>query len=75
MIDKQMGSSIPAVYAGIVGATRCERSRGPCNLARGIVADAAADTVTFHLTAPDPEFLYKLAFSWAYAVPPARQTT
>ena len=70
MIDKQIGSSIPAVYAGIVGAARCERSRGPCNLARGIVADDAADTVTFHLTAPDPEFLYKLAFSWAYAVPP-----
>ena len=69
MIDKQADSSIPAVYAGIVGAARCERSRGPCNLARGIVADDAADTVAFHLTAPDPEFLYKLAFSWAYAVP------
>ena len=75
MIDEQIDSSIPAVYAGIVGATRCERSRGPCNLASGIVANDAAGTVTFHLTAPDPEFLYKLAFSWAYPVPPARQTT
>ena len=70
MIDKQADSPIPDVYAGIAGAAQCERSRGPCNLARGIIADDAAGTVTFRLTAPDPEFLYKLAFSWAYAVPP-----
>jgi YVTN family beta-propeller protein len=70
MIDRQADSSILSVYAGIVGAAQCERSRGPCNLARGIIADDAANTVTFHLSAPDPEFLYKLAFSWAYAVPP-----
>jgi ABC-type transport system substrate-binding protein/DNA-binding SARP family transcriptional activator len=60
----------PYYYAGIVGAGRClSRPRG-CDLADGIVADDAAGTVTFHLTAPDPEFLYKLAFPWAYAVPP-----
>jgi peptide/nickel transport system substrate-binding protein len=44
-------------------------SAGPCDLAHGIVADDAVGTITFHLTAPDPDFLYKLAFSWAYAVP------
>ena len=70
MIDKQQNPSIPVFYAGIVGASQCERSPGPCDLARGIVADDAAGTVTFHLTAPDPEFLYKLAFPWADAVPP-----
>ena len=69
MIDKKVSSSILPFYTGIVGASHCERSPGPCNLTRGIVTDDAADTVTFHLTAPDPEFLYKLAFSWAYAVP------
>jgi len=69
VINKQGNSSIPPWYAGIVGASQCERSPGPCNLAQGIVADDAANTVTFHLTAPDPDFLYKLAFSWAYAVP------
>jgi len=69
MIDKQRQSYIPSFYSGIVGAGRCERRPGPCHLSAGIVADDAADTVTFHLTAPDPEFLYKLAFSWAYAVP------
>jgi peptide/nickel transport system substrate-binding protein len=38
-------------------------------LARGIVSDDAANTITFHLSAPDPDFLYKLAFPWADAVP------
>jgi YVTN family beta-propeller protein len=62
--------NIPPWYTGIVGASQCERSPGPCDLARGIVTDDAANTVTFHLTAPDPQFLYKLAFPFAYAVPP-----
>ncbi|MGN6677791.1 MAG: BTAD domain-containing putative transcriptional regulator, partial [Streptosporangiaceae bacterium] len=69
MIDKQQESDILPYYGGIAGAGRCERKPGPCNLSGGIVADDAAGTVAFHLTAPDPEFLYKLAFSWAYAVP------
>jgi YVTN family beta-propeller protein len=68
-IDKQQNSSILSFYAGIAGAQQCERSRRPCDLSRGIVTDDAANTVTFHLVAPDPEFLYKLAFSWAYAIP------
>jgi YVTN family beta-propeller protein len=70
MINKRGNPNIPPVYAGIVGAAQCERDPGPCNLARGIVANDAAGTVTFHLTAADPEFLYRLAFSWAYPVPP-----
>jgi len=69
MINKQGNPGIPPVYAGIAGAAQCERTPGPCDLARGIIADDAAGTVTFHLTAPDPGFLYKLAFSWAYPVP------
>jgi peptide/nickel transport system substrate-binding protein len=56
-------------FAGIVGAGQCERESGPCDLARGIVTSAAANTVTFHLTAPDPQFLYKLAFPGADPVP------
>jgi peptide/nickel transport system substrate-binding protein len=69
-IDKRQNPGILFYYAGIVGASQCERNPGPCDLARGIVVDDAAGTVTFHLTAPDPEFLYKLAFSWADVVPP-----
>jgi peptide/nickel transport system substrate-binding protein len=68
MIDKRAPGILP-YYAGIVGAARCERTPGPCDLDRGIVTDDDAGTITFHLTAPDPQFLYKLAFSWAYAVP------
>jgi YVTN family beta-propeller protein len=56
-------------YAGIVGAGHCERAPSRCDLARGIVTNDQANTITFHLTAPDPEFLYKLAFPFADAVP------
>ena len=35
----------------------------------GVVADDAASTLTIHLTAPDPEFLDKLALPFAYVVP------
>jgi YVTN family beta-propeller protein len=56
-------------YTGIIGAGQCERTPGRCDLARGIVTDDQTDTVTFHLTAPDPDFLNKLAFPFADAVP------
>jgi ABC-type transport system substrate-binding protein/class 3 adenylate cyclase/streptogramin lyase len=57
-------------FEDIVGASACHLGK-PCNLARGIVVNAAAKTktVTFHLTAPDPDFLTKLAMPWADAVP------
>jgi ABC-type transport system substrate-binding protein/DNA-binding SARP family transcriptional activator len=54
-------------YAGIVGAEHC--SSRACDLDRGIVVDPRAGTIRFHLTRPDPEFLYKLAFAMASAVP------
>ena len=62
-------SGAAAIYAGIAGARACEQAPGRCDLARGIVTNDRANTITFHLTAPDPEFLYKLAFSFADAVP------
>ncbi len=46
---------------GLVGARRCLRNPGTCDLSRGVVADAKDYTVTFHLTRADPEFLFKLA--------------
>jgi peptide/nickel transport system substrate-binding protein len=63
-------SGAAPVYAGIAGARACEQAPSRCDLARGIDSDDQADTITFHLTAPDPEFLYKLAFPFADAVPP-----
>jgi YVTN family beta-propeller protein len=61
-------------YEGIVGSGRCSKAP-PCDLSRGISVDRSARTVTFHLTAPDPDFLFKLALPFASAVPvnaPAR---
>jgi len=69
-IERTMLSGNPYLanqYAGIVGAAHC-RPRA-CDLRHGIVADREAGTVTFHLTRPDPDFLYKLAFAMASAVP------
>jgi peptide/nickel transport system substrate-binding protein len=47
-------------FAGIVGARRCQRHPLGCRLGGGIVTDDGAGTVAFHLTAADPEFLFKL---------------
>ena len=35
------------------------------------MTDDATGTITFHLVAPDPEFLYKLTLPFAYPVPPS----
>jgi peptide/nickel transport system substrate-binding protein len=56
-------------YDGIVGSSACLERPRHCDLSRGIVTNDVARTVTFHLVAPDPEFLYKLALSFAYLVP------
>jgi YVTN family beta-propeller protein len=58
-----------AYYEHIVGASRCIAHPTGCDLARGIVADDAANRVTFHLVTPDPDFLDDLALSVAVAVP------
>jgi ABC-type transport system substrate-binding protein/DNA-binding SARP family transcriptional activator len=57
-------------YRGIDGAEHCSRQPRGCTLDRGIVVDDRANTVTFRLTAADPDFMYKLAFPMAAAVPP-----
>ena len=56
-------------YRAIVGADRCSARPSRCDLSRGIVTDDRAGTVTFHLAAPDPEFLFKLALPFAYVLP------
>ena len=59
-------------FDDVVGARRCLAApKKPCDLSQGIVTDPAANTVTFHLTAPDPDFLYKLTLPAASAVPAA----
>ena len=61
-------------YSGIVGASECERHPRQCDLHEGIVTDDVAGTVTFHLTEPDPDFLQKLALTFAVATAASVQT-
>jgi peptide/nickel transport system substrate-binding protein len=57
-------------FASIVGAEECTRHPRTCDLSRGIVTEPGDDlAVTFHLTRPDPEFLYKLALNSAFVLP------
>lgn len=56
-------------YNVIVGADACLKTPATCTLAGGVVADDAANTVTFHLTQPDSEFFYKLATPFGDIVP------
>jgi peptide/nickel transport system substrate-binding protein len=56
-------------YNGIVGADACVKTPASCSLDKGVIGDAAAGTVTINLTAPDPEFLYKLAVPHATILP------
>lgn len=56
-------------YSGIVGADKCLATAETCTLEGGVVADAANNTVTINLVAPDAEFLYKLAVPHASIMP------
>jgi YVTN family beta-propeller protein len=59
---------------GIAGAAACVPGR-LCNLDGGVTVNDPAGTVTIRLTAPDPDFLDKLAFEFTAPVPayvPAR---
>ncbi len=47
-------------YSGLAGAAACARHPASCNLSRGIITNNATGIVVFHLTAPDPQFLYNL---------------
>jgi YVTN family beta-propeller protein len=72
--DFRLGFPAPYYYDGIVGAARCERVPERCDLSQGIVTDDVAGTVSFRLTAPDPEFPAKLALPFAAVLPAGTQT-
>ena len=57
--DVELGDSV----GDIVGAAHCEQTPKRCDLSHGVVANDAAMTVTFHLVAPDPEFMYNAPFA------------
>jgi len=54
-------------YSVISGAGACVRKPASCDLSTGIAV--SGDTVTFHLTQADPEFLQKLAMPFAFILP------
>jgi YVTN family beta-propeller protein len=68
--DFKVGDALaPAYYANLLGGRACVAHPVRCDLARGIVADDVAGTVTFHLVAPDPELVHRLAVWDAVAIP------
>lgn len=67
-IFKVSGPTAGTFYVGIEGAEACLKAPADCKLS-GVTGDAAAGTVTIKLTAPDAEFLYKLAVPHAAILP------
>lgn len=70
--DFRLDSPGAVSFAGIVGARRC--STRSCDLSQGIVVDARARSVTFHLRHADPDLIYQLAAADAFAVPAGTPT-
>ena len=56
-------------FADVVGGAACAAHPSHCDLSQGVVTDDTADTITFHLVAPNPEFPERLTLPDAYAVP------
>ena len=61
-------------FADVVGGAACAAHPAHCDLSQGVVVDDAANTVTFHLVAPNPEFLARLTLVDAVAVPAGRRS-
>lgn len=47
-------------YTRVIGAAACTRRPARCDLSRGIRTNDETGTVVFHLTAPDPDFVFRL---------------
>jgi peptide/nickel transport system substrate-binding protein len=70
-IERQfrVGGPVTDYFSGVVGAASCSVRR--CDLSRGIRVDDRRRTVTFHLVAPDPDFLFKLTVGgFSAPIPP-----
>jgi YVTN family beta-propeller protein len=67
----RVGSQGSFLYRDLAGAAACRRRPRSCDLTRGIVTNDTTATVTFHFTAPDPEFLFQLSeFAFSAPIPP-----
>ena len=67
----RVGSPAGFLYRDLVGAAACRRRPAACELTRGVVTNDATGAVTFHFTAPDPEFLFQLTeYAFSAPIPP-----
>ncbi len=67
----RVGSPGVSLFEDVVGSRGCIRAPHTCNLSRGIVTNDTTGAVTFHLSAPDPDFLLRLTeFAFAAPIPP-----
>jgi YVTN family beta-propeller protein len=62
-------TGVATLYLDLVGERACRRDPHRCDLSRGIVADDTSGTVTFHLAAPDPNFVEKLTAPYFAVLP------
>jgi peptide/nickel transport system substrate-binding protein len=60
-------------YNVIVGADACIKTPKTCDLSKGVVVNG--NTITFHLTTGDPEFLDKLGVPFAFILPAGTPAT
>jgi YVTN family beta-propeller protein len=67
--EYQAGTGLAALGVPVAGSERCGPHHAHCRLDSGVTVDDAARTVTYHLSAPDPAFLYQLALPFGAAVP------
>jgi len=68
-IFKVRGPVAASFFNTIVGADKCVAEPDACDLAGGVETDAAARTVTIHLTRPDFEIEQKLSLPLAAILP------
>ena len=68
-IFRVSGPNMGSWYGVLVGADACLAHPAACTLAGGVAGDAAARTITLHLTRPDSEFAQKLAMPFAAVLP------
>ena len=66
---KVHGPTGESLYGAIDGSEACLRNPATCTLDRGI--ELSGQTITFHLTRPDTEWLQKLALPPAALLPPS----
>ena len=63
-----LGAPSRELFDAIAGTDACEAGFH-CDVSRGVVADEATRTITYHLSRPDPAFLFKLMSPAAAPIP------